>query len=164
MLKSINKKLSLITKLNSTFTILILFLNFLFDVNDWRIIVTSLLILTAILAFDYYMIVSTAYPTTWIITKWILLLSILIISLVGLFAKISLVFQDSNISDSNKSTPRKPEKRLSKSMIRNSQLTEPDHFFKAHSILFLPMKFSMFFNNCCWNKKFKSNLFVPTFY
>lgn len=92
MFESFNKEINLSTKLNVFVTLLILFFSYLLDVNEWRIVVTSLLILFSILALDYYMIISTLYPATWRITKWVLLFSLLIISLIAFIAKITLVY------------------------------------------------------------------------
>lgn len=84
-MNTLNKDISLNTKLNVLFTALVLLLSYLFNVNEMGMVVVSLMVLAGVLLVDYYMVVSSRYPRAWRVTKWMIFLTIIMITLISFF-------------------------------------------------------------------------------
>lgn len=86
-ISALNKDVSLNTKLNVLFTMLVLFFSYLYDVNEGGMVAISLVVLSVVLLLDYYMVVSARYPRAWRITKWVVVLAILMTTLISFLTK-----------------------------------------------------------------------------
>lgn len=82
-ISSIDKDLTLNTKLFIMMTFLVLLFSYWMDFNDFTFVFASLLSLIAVLMVEYYFVLVNKYPETWHMLKWIVLLLILVFIIIG---------------------------------------------------------------------------------
>lgn len=82
-IKSIDRELTLNTKLFILMTFLILLFSYWFDYNDFTFVFATMLALIVVLAVEYYLIMVNKYPATWHFMKWVSLFILMALIMIG---------------------------------------------------------------------------------
>lgn len=81
--KTIDKDLTLNTKLFILMTFLLLLFTYWFGFNDASIVAGSLFSLCIVLAVEYYFVLTQKYPTVWHVLKWVFLFILITLISIG---------------------------------------------------------------------------------
>lgn len=82
-ISSIDKDLTLNTKLFILMTFLVLLFSYWMDFNDYTFVFASVLALIVVLAVEYYFVLVNKYPATWHLLKWIFLFILITLITIG---------------------------------------------------------------------------------